>query len=40
MKAVFRDPATTISIGCDHEQYGHLAILGPASRAELARDLI
>ena len=39
MKAVFRDPATTISIGCDHEQYGHLAILGPASRAELARDL-
>ena len=40
MKAVFRDPATPISIGCDHEQYGHLAILGPASRAELARDLI
>ena len=39
MKAVFRDPATTISIGCDHEQYGHLAILSPASRAELARDL-
>ncbi len=39
MKAVLRDPATTISIGCDHEQYGHLAILSPASRAELARDL-
>lgn len=39
MKAVFRDPATTISIGCDHEHYGHLAILSPASRAELARDL-
>jgi hypothetical protein len=36
--AVFRDPATTIMIGCDHERYNHLAGLSPASRAELARD--
>lgn len=37
--AVFRDPATQILIGCDHEFYGHLAALSPATRAELARDL-
>lgn len=36
--AVFRDPATTIMIGCDHERYSHLAGLTPATRAELARD--
>lgn len=36
--ALFRDPATQIMIGCDHEHYGHLAALSPASRAELARD--
>jgi len=36
--AVFRDPATTIMIGCDHERYSHLAGLAPATRAELARD--
>lgn len=39
MKAVFRDPAVTIAIGCDHEHYAHLAMLSPATRAELARDL-
>jgi len=38
-KAVFRDPAVTIAVGCDHEQYAHLAMLSPASRAELAKDL-
>lgn len=38
-KAVFRDPATTIAVGCDHEHYAHLALLSPATRAELARDL-
>jgi len=38
-KAVFRDPAVTIALGCDHEQYAHLAMLAPATRAELARDL-
>jgi hypothetical protein len=37
-KAVFRDPATTILIGCDHENYAHMAALSPATRAELSRD--
>ena len=36
--AVFRDPGTTIMIGCDHEGYSHLAGLTPATRAELSRD--
>jgi hypothetical protein len=36
--AVFRDPATTIMVGCDHDRYSHLAGLSPAARAELARD--
>ena len=36
--ARFRDPATQILIGCDHDQYSHLAGLTPATRAELARD--
>lgn len=37
--AVFRAPATQITIGCDHEGYAHMAVLSPAVRAELARDL-
>ena len=37
-KAVFRDPATAISIGASHELYGHMALLSPATRAELAKD--
>lgn len=36
--ARFRDPATIIMAGCDHEGYAHLATLSPAARAELARD--
>lgn len=36
--ARFRDPATQIMIGCDHEAYSHLAGLTPATRAELAKD--
>ena len=36
--ARFRDPATQILVGCDHEQYSHPAGLTPASRAELAKD--
>jgi hypothetical protein len=36
--AVFRDPATSIMVGCDHERYSHLAGLSPATRAELAHD--
>ena len=36
--ARFRDPATQILVGCDHEHYSHLAGISPASRAELAKD--
>lgn len=36
--AHFRDPATSILVGCDHERYSHLAGLSPATRAELAKD--
>ena len=36
--AVFRDPATSIAVGCSHERYSHQAGLSPATRAELARD--
>lgn len=36
--AQFRDPAVSVAIGCAHESYGHLALLSPATRAELARD--
>jgi hypothetical protein len=38
-KAAFRDPAVEALIGCDHELYAHMAMLGPAVRAELAKDL-
>jgi hypothetical protein len=37
--AVFRDPSVTVLIGCDHEHYAHMAVLSPATRAELAKDL-
>jgi hypothetical protein len=36
--ARFRDPATAILVGCDHEHYSHLAGISPATRAELSRD--
>jgi hypothetical protein len=36
--AVFRDPKTTILVGCDHPAYSHLAGLSPATRAELSKD--
>ncbi len=36
--ARFRDPKTTVMIGCRHEAYSHLAVLTPATRAELAKD--
>lgn len=36
--ARFRDPATQIVAGVDHESYAHMALLSPATRAELARD--
>jgi hypothetical protein len=37
--AAFRDPAVPVRIGSDHPRYAHLAILGPETRAELAKDL-
>ena len=37
-KAAFADPAAQAMIGCDHELYAHMAMLTPATRAELARD--
>jgi Protein of unknown function (DUF3501) len=36
--ARFNDPATHVLVGCDHESYGHLAVLTPATRGELAKD--
>ena len=38
LKAKFRDPATMITLGFNHENYGHMALLQPATRAELAKD--
>jgi len=38
-KAAFGDPAVQVAVGCDHELYHHLAVLSPAVRAELAKDL-
>jgi len=35
----FRDPARPVMVGCDHPLYGHLAVLAPQTRAELAKDL-
>lgn len=37
--ATFKIPGTRVVIGCDHPNYGHLAIVGEDTRAELARDL-
>ena len=37
--AAFLDPGVAAMIGCDHPHYGHLAVLSPQSRAELAKDL-
>jgi len=36
--AAFRDPAAQVLIGCDDPRYAHLAVLGPETRAELAKD--
>jgi hypothetical protein len=35
----FREPDAKAVIGCDHPLYAHMAALGEATRAELARDL-
>lgn len=37
--AAFHDADTPVIVGCDHPLYGHLAVLPPTSRAELAKDL-
>ena len=37
-RAAFSDPAVQVAVGCDHELYHHLAVLGPAVRAEMAKD--
>jgi hypothetical protein len=37
-KAAFAEAGTQVMLGCDHPNYGHLAILGPEARAELAKD--
>lgn len=37
-KAKFNEPGVTIMVGCDHEQYAHLALLSPATRKELSGD--
>jgi hypothetical protein len=39
LAAAFRDGAVPAMIGCDHPRYGHLALLSPETRVELARDL-
>jgi hypothetical protein len=36
--SAFGEPATPVLIGCDHPRYGHLAVLTPETRGELARD--
>lgn len=36
--ARMRDPKAQVLIGIDHENYAHMAVLSPASRAELAKD--
>ena len=37
-KKAFGDPAVQVMAGIDHEHYGHVAILSPATRRELASD--
>ncbi len=37
-KSAFRDPSVQVMVGCDHELYAHLAVLGADTRAELAGD--
>ncbi|MDA8050355.1 MAG: DUF3501 family protein [Rhodospirillales bacterium] len=37
--AAFRDPAVEAVVGLSHPNYSHMAVIPPAVRAELARDL-
>jgi hypothetical protein len=36
--AAFADPARNVLLGIDHANYGHMAVIGPASRAALAKE--
>lgn len=37
--ARFRDEGSTVMVGFTHANYGHIAVIQPASRVELAKDL-
>lgn len=37
--AALKTPGARILIGCDHPHYGHLAVIGEATREQLAGDL-
>jgi len=36
--ALFKDPANTVILGISHPNYGHMAMVPPETRAELAKD--
>jgi hypothetical protein len=36
----FRDPAVSVMLGFTHPNYGHIAIVQPATREELLKDLL
>lgn len=36
--AAFKDGSNQILIGCDHKNYGHIAMISPESRVELSKD--
>ena len=36
--AAFRREGASVIVGCDHPEYGHLAVVSETSRRELARD--
>ena len=37
--AAFKDPAKTLMLGFAHPNYGHIAVVSPEARGELAKDL-
>jgi hypothetical protein len=36
--AAFKNPAESVVLGLDHKNYGHMAVISPETRAELAKD--
>jgi hypothetical protein len=36
--AAFKNPAEHVMLGLSHDNYGHMAVVGPTTRAELAKD--